>query len=188
MRRRSPLARPLVRVVAWGALLTILAAASAGGSTDAAAQARPDREAPSQRLASDPDRSVWDVTLTLDALGPLFGRYGAQLEVAPVRWGSLAIGAAWRAGGASGDANLSVGARLWPLAEGLEGPFLGPTLVAAGRASTLTWGAEVEVGWQFVWDGWVVAAGARCGWHTGLPGGAQAVEFGARLAIGRGWR
>jgi len=186
-RPTQPVAARTSTLVMMSCWLT-LAATSALGAAPAAAQERPDREAPSQRLASDPERTTWDVALTVDALGPLFGRYGAQLEVAPVRWGSLALGGAWRAGGEAGDVDLAIGARWWPLGEGLEGGYLGPAIVTARRGAGLAWGAEVEVGWQFVWDGWVVAAGARCGWPMASPGATQTWDVGARLALGRAWR
>lgn len=188
MRRCTPLVRSLARVDAWGTLFTILAAAAiVSWPTKVAAQSLRDRRAPSQRLASDPDRSAWVVALTVDALGPLIGRYGARLEFAPKRFAAVAVEAAWRADGAAGDLDVSFGATWWPFADGLEGPYLGPTLVAARRDTALAWGADVELGWQFVWDGWVVAAGARCGWHEARDD-AQAVALGARLALGRAWR
>jgi hypothetical protein len=187
MRRCTPLARSLARVGAWGPLFTILVVTSAWPIL-AAAQPRPDRDAPSQQLASDPDRSAWDVALTVDVLGPLVGRYGAELAFAPTRWSAITVGAAWRTGGIPGDLDLTIGARWWPWSEGLEGPYLGPGLVAARRDASLLWGADVELGWQFVWDGWVVAAGARCGFYEGNDDSGRPIELGARLALGHAWR
>ncbi len=185
--RRTP-ARPHPLTVTHVLRLVLLGALGLVAPDAARAQARPDRPAPSQHLASDRDLSAWDVALTVDVLGPLSARYGARLEVAPARWASVALGMDWRPPHGDDAVDLTASAQLWPLADGLEGPYIGSGVVLARRAAGLGWAAQGEVGWQWVWSGVVLAGAARCGWHAPHAGEAQGLELGARLALGWAWR
>ena len=156
------------------------------------AQARAETEAATQELGSDPDVAVWDVALTTNVLSPVFGSYGARVEVAPAAWLSLAVSPAWLSATNATGLELTVSAHVWPLAAGLDGPFVGPHLrgarVEINGAASAVLGVGAEVGWQIVWGGLAVAMSGEVGWETRTDSGDANLSLGARLALGWAWR
>ncbi len=172
--------------------LALLGTAALLLPASAAAQSRAEENAASQALDSDRDLAVWDVALTTDVLAPLSGGYGARVEVAPARWLSLAASPTWlSATGASGVA-LVVSAHVWPLAQGLDGPFVGPHLtITRGEgsgAARVVLGVGGEAGWQLVWAGLAVALSGTVGWAARADGGTSGLVLGVRVGLGWAWR
>lgn len=183
----SPNARRLARCS-----LALLGAASLLWPVSAAAQARAEEDAASQSLDSDRDLAAWDIALTTDLLAPLSDGYGVRLEVAPARWLSLAASPTWlSAAGASGVA-LVVSAHAWPLAQGLDGPFVGPHLTVArvegSGAARVMLGVGGEAGWQVVWEGLAVALSGTADWAARADGGPSGLGLGVRIGLGWAWR
>ena len=158
----------------------------------AAAQARAERGAASQALESDRVRAAWDIALTTDVLAPLTAGYGVRVEVAPARWWSLAASPTWLGAASASGLALVVSVHVWPLAAGLDGPFLGPHLtgarVEADGAASVVLGAGGEAGWQLVWGGLAVALSGSVGWAGRVDGGASGLVFGLRVGLGWAWR
>lgn len=185
---RSPVLNTRRLLVA--ALFAALFVASA--AQPAAAQSRAEVAAASQELGSDPDLAAWDIALTTDLLGPVFGSYGVRIEVAPTRWLSLAASPAWQTTDTASGLALVLSAHLWPMARGLDGLFVGPNVSAArlegNGAAQIFLGAGAEAGWQIVWGGLAVAVSGEIGWATQTDGAASGLTLGARVALGWAWR
>ena len=161
-------------------------------ATPAAAQSREEADAASQELGSDPDLAAWDIALTTDLLGPVFGSYGVRIEVAPTRWLSLAASPAWQTTDTANGLALVLSVHLWPMARGLDGLFIGPNVTAArlesNGAAQIVVGAGAEAGWQIVWGGLAVAVSGQVGWAAQTDGAVSGLTLGARVAIGWAWR
>ena len=161
-------------------------------ATPALAQSGAETAAASQELGSDPDVAAWDIALTTDLLGPVFGSYGVRVEVAPTRWLSLAASPAWQTTDTASGLALVLSAHLWPLGRGLDGLFVGPNVSAARLESNgsaqIVVGAGAEAGWQIVWGGLAVAVSGQIGWAAQTDGAASGLTLGARVALGWAWR
>jgi hypothetical protein len=172
--------------------LALAAAALLAEAAPALAQSRQELDAASQALDSDPDLAAWDLALTTNLLGPLFGSYGARVEVAPTRWLSLAASPAWLVTAGGSGVALDLAAHLWPLGAGLDGAFVGPSLTAArldgNGAPDFTLGASCEAGWQAVWSGLAVSVSAEVGWAVRAGDASSSPWVGVRVGLGWAWR
>lgn len=184
LRRPPPLRGAAILLLGVGAL----AVQPAGASADA--------PPPEQALATDPARPLPHLGASADAIGIVLGDYALRLEGAPDPWHALTveIGLSRRHGG---DALLlELGWSVFPLAIGLEGPFVHAAIGVAwagawngeapGARSMLRFGGEL--GWQFLWEdvSITLAAGAT-GFVELEGGGAQGAlwpEPRGRIALG----
>lgn len=148
-----------------------------------------DAPPPSQALASDPAPPRPVVGLSADGAAIVLGDYAARLDLSVLPALSLTaiVGASHRR--ATDDVLVELGATLWPLGLGLEGPlvttllglaWVGPWSQAEG--AVLRCGGEA--GWQFLWESLSIslAAGAYAAYDP--PTGAWAPEPHARVALG----
>ena len=159
--------------------------------------ARADAEPPSQALAGDPEVPVPGLALSVDAGAAWRLDDTLRVEGATARWLSVwgEAGASERHGGVG--LLLQAGLSVWPMAEGLEGPWLSPSVGVSlagpwnGEDPTArsVWRAGIQAGWQFTWEGFCVALGGGASVFVPLEGrGAPSVEPGVRAALGLVWR
>jgi hypothetical protein len=171
------------------ALAALVLAAVSLGATNAAAQAAADdREAPSLSVRTDPETPHYSIAVTADPVGMFLGDYGARLDVALDRVNAIYVEPRWLGGEVEG-LGIELAYRLFPLGEGLSGPF---AALAAGVAVALPddprvslWGG-VDLGWQWIWQGIVLGASGGVGWLEPLhqEEGAGVV---ARVSIAIGY-
>jgi hypothetical protein len=109
-----------------------------------------DAEAPSQALASDPAPPIPHLSVTIDPVGMAFAEWTAHFEMAPASAHAFFVEAGYRDGSLSRGIALELGYHLFVLGDGLDGPFVGPSVGAAvttDRAEISLFGA-LEAGWQ----------------------------------------
>jgi len=138
------IARRTLSFLLWVGLGSALATPIAGHAQD--------RPAPSQQLSSDPAPPVPDLTIGVDPIGMAFGEWGGRVELALSPSHAFFFAPGYRTGVLSPGISLEVGYHLFPLGNGLDGPFVGPSVGAAislGDARFSLRGAMMA-GWQVI--------------------------------------
>ncbi len=122
--------------------------------------------APPLSLASDPEPPYWAIAATTDAVGPFFGDFTLEVDVAIGRAHSLFVRPRYFDAYGSGGIGAEIGYRLHPLAEGLARLFLDIAIGAGAldfETPQATLWAGADVGWRFVWGGLVLGvSGGVC--------------------------
>ena len=149
-----------------------------------------ERAAPSLRVETDAEVPVRTLAATVDPLAAFFARYGVEVELAVADLHSIRLLPQLEVGEPDDALGLEVGYHLWPLAQGLEGLFLGPavalSVTSPGRAVRVL--GVLEVGYQLVWDGIVLAACVGLAADRDLTTqSAIRVRARVRLALGYAW-
>lgn len=150
-----------------------------------------DGAAPSLAVEADTDPPGYVFSLTADALGLVLGHYALSFEIAFAPAHAVWLSPSYDAVDGASGFGLEAGYHLWPLAEGTEGLFLGPVLGAA-RASSDQESATVlsvaaEIGWQVVWGGFAIAAGAGATLAYARSDSRETTEVIPRVRISLGW-
>ncbi len=136
----------------------LLALCVAAVAAPAAAQ---DAPAPSLEVRTDPEIPYHRLGVSADPLAVFFGEYGVRFEGTVGAAHSLFVEPAYLYADQTHAIGIEGGYHLWPLGAGLSGLFAGAAFgayVTTGRVLTTT--ASLEVGYQHVWDGLVLGAGA----------------------------
>jgi hypothetical protein len=116
---------------------------------------------PSQELPSDAELPHYRLGFSAEALEALFSRYGLRAERTFHRAHALWMSAGWEDGSSDTPLLLRVGYHLWCSGEGLDGPYVGPSVGI--RFSAQDFGgfvAGLEAGYQRIWGGLLLAVGA----------------------------
>ena len=145
-------------------LLAVAATVLFGATAAACAQER-DHEAPTLAVRTDRDAPHYTVGISADPVAVALGDYELYGEVVAARVHGFRLEFGWSKIIVAQGAAVGIVYRLWPLSEGLSGPYLGP-LVRLGiepgeQAPALLLTVGGELGLQYVWRGIVVGAGAR---------------------------
>ncbi|MBW2460844.1 MAG: hypothetical protein JRH11_04305 [Deltaproteobacteria bacterium] len=168
------LARTLTFLLFLGALGASL------GPRAALAQAE-DRVAPSQNLSTDPAPPVPDLAIGVDPIAMALGEWGARGELAVTPSHALFVSPGYRTGALSPGISLEIGYHLFPLGDGLDGPFIGPSIgvavsVDSARVS-LRGGATA--GWQ------VILGALALGFSAGVEAHLLASQGAAAIVVPR---
>ena len=152
-----------------------------------------DAPAPVLALDSDADLPVWSIAVTVDPLAAWLGAYGTRFDVALAPAHSLTLLAAWTTSPAADAIGIEAGYRVWPLGEGLSGPFAGPSIGVAvdGRVDpAVAIEASLDAGAQLVWEGLVLGASGGAGVRATFDDGQRVRDelvWRVGLAIGWAW-
>lgn len=170
----------ILRARSVASLLLVLFALPVGAHADA--------PAPSQALASDPEPGRPSLGLSADGAAIVLADYAARLDVSLVPALSVAVVAGASHRRATDDVLLELGATVWFLGIGLEGPHLTAMTGLAwaapsGQEDSVVVRAGGEAGWQFLWETLTISLAA--GAHAAVdPAGGVWIEPRARAALG----
>jgi len=157
-------------------------------ATASAQDAGRDAAAPSLEVRTDPGVPYHCFAVAVDPLAAFFGEYGLRVEGTAGAAHSLWARPAYLSLDDASALGLEVGYRLWPFADGLDGPFIGP---AAGLAVTtdriVTASASLEAGWQWVWEGIVLGASAGATLATTPAYQHTAISPRVTVSLGYAW-
>ncbi len=147
-----------------------------------------DPEAPTQTLATDPSPPTPIGAVTLDPVGMAFGEWTARFELGLSPSHALFLEGGYRSTAPSAGVALELGYHLYPLGEGVAGPFIGPSVGAAittDRAVVSLFGA-LEAGWQLVLGPFALGLSGGVEAHLGFDQGAT-VTFAPRISVSIGY-
>ncbi len=166
--------RVFARTLTFWLFLTVLGGSF--GPRVALAQAE-DPIAPSQGLSTDPAPPVPDLAISVDPIAMALGEWGARGEVAVTPSHALFVSPGYRTGAISPGISLEVGYHLFPLGDGLDGPFIGPLVGVAISLDSV--GVSVrggaEAGWQVILGALALGLSAGVEAHLSASQGAAAV-------------
>lgn len=176
-----------MRIETWSMLAGLMVAGPiAGAAGTVGAQ---DADAPSLEFATDPEPPDWSYAVTGDVLAPVFSAWVVEMEIAPAPYLSVRVSPQLATGGESIGWGLETGVYLWPLANGVEGLYVGPSVGIAAVDGVVVTMLGAEGGWQFVWEGVVLGLGMGVTFVDPLEDaqGAGQLAPRMRLAVGYAW-
>jgi hypothetical protein len=177
---RTPLLVLLFRVLLVGVVLTI--------SLPGAMAHAQDPEAPSQELSTDPEPPTPLGAATVDPLGMAFGEWTARFELALVPAHAILVEVGYRDTSLSPGITVELGYHLYPLGEGVDGPFVGPSVgfaITTDRAEVSAFGA-LEAGWQLVLGPFALGIAGGIEAHLSFDQ-STVVELAPRLSVTLGY-
>jgi hypothetical protein len=165
-------------------LLGVAIAASTHGGV-ARAQ---DPEAPSQELSTDPEPPTPLGAATVDPVGMAFGEWTARFELALLPAHALVVEAGYRDTALSPGITMELGYHLYPMGEGVDGPFAGLSVgfaITTDRAEVSAFGA-LEAGWQLILGPFALGIAGGIEAHVQFDQG-EAVELAPRISVSLGY-
>ncbi len=148
-----------------------------------------DADATSLRASIDAEPPYYLGAVTFNLVDIALTRAGVSFEIAVSGAQSISISAAIDASRSPIRAGLELGYHLWPLARGVEGLWLGPSLGLIAFDDPHT-SAAIDAGWQFIESGWAFGFGAGFGYARTFSQSNfdDAFLCRIRLTLGYAWR